>query len=441
MKNSNASKPFKKKKKTGLSATERSWILYDVANSSFILILVTTVMPIFFKDVASKGVPSSVSTAHWGFAVSLSSLLLAFLAPILGVLADYRKMKKRFFTGFLFFGIGFTLLLLSLQEGDWLLCLLLFVAAKFAYSGANLFYDAFLVDVTSRDRMDWVSSAGYAWGYIGGTLPFLAVIGIVFWTRPAGGGAALSMTAVKASFWIVALWWGLFSLPMLKNVQQIHYLPPAKAPLRDSFLRLTTTLKEIRKHKNAFLFLGAYFFYIDGVDTIITMATAYGRDIGLGVSMLILAVLMIQIVAFPFALLYGHLSKRYSTKSLLLAGISVYGVITLLSFFLPLLPTENLRVALFWLLAFLVATSQGGIQALSRSFFGKLIPANRSAEFFGFYNVFGKFATIAGPFLMGLVSRLTGHSRYGVLSLLVLFILGAVLLTKVAPADPEDGRA
>jgi len=425
------------KKKMKLSIQERSWILYDVANSSFILILVTTVMPIFFKDVASKGVPSSVSTSYWGFAVSLSSLILAVMAPILGVLADYRQMKKRFFTGFLVVGIGLTLVLMIIDEGDWFKCLFLFVAAKIAYSGTLLFYDAFLVDVTTKDRMDRISSAGFAWGYIGGTVPFLAVIGIIFMTIPTEGQASVSTVSVKAAFLIVALWWGVFSIPMLRHVRQVHYLPPSDAPFRESFLRLLTTLREIRKYKNAFLFLGAYFFYIDGVDTIITMATAYGRDIGLSVGMLILVILMIQIVAFPFALLYGHLAERFSTKRLLSTGIFIYMVITLLSFFLPMLPTANQRIAMFWVLAFLVASSQGGIQALSRSYFGKLIPTARSAEFFGFYNVFGKFATITGPFLMGLVSRLTGHSRYGSLSLLILFAFGGWILTKVEPTDPQ----
>ncbi len=426
-------------RKRNLTPSERAWIFYDVANSSFILIVVTTVMPIFFKDVVSKGVPPSISTAHWGFAVSLSSLILAVMAPLLGALADYRYMKKRLFTAFLTAGIGLTLLLMTVGRGERLMCLFLFVVAKIAYSGANLFYDAFIVDVTSKDRMDWVSSAGFAWGYIGGTLPFLGVIAIIFMTLPPGGRDAISPAAVKAAFFIVALWWGIFSLPMLRHVHQVHYLPDSKAPVRDGFLRLFTTLKEISKYKNAFFFLFAYFFYIDGVDTVITMATVYGRDMGLGAGMLILAVLMIQLVAFPFALVYGRLAERFSTKGLLFFAIFVYMVITLLSFFLPLLPAMNLRIALFWILAFMVAATQGGIQALSRSFFGKLIPAVRSAEFFGFYNVFGKFATIAGPFLMGLVSRLTGHSRYGVLSLLLLFAAGAVLLARVTPAGAIKG--
>ena len=425
-------------KKVRLTAEERSWILYDVANSSFILIIVTTVMPIFFKDVASRGIADSISTANWGFANSFASLILAFAAPFIGTFADYRNYKKRFFTGFLLAGVGFTFLLTTVDPGSWMNCLIFYMAAKLAYSGANLFYDSFLVDVAEKDRMDWVSSSGYAWGYIGGSIPFLAVIGVIFYTMSGSGSTIIPIFSVRFAFITVALWWGLLSIPMLKHVRQIHYLPLTQHPVRESLLRLLTTFKEIRKYKNAFLFLLAYFFYIDGVDTIITMATAYGRDIGLGTGMLIMVVLMIQIVAFPFALLYGKLSKRFSARGLLFVGISVYVLITLVSFFLPSLPTHDLRAAMFWVLAFFVATSQGGIQALSRSFFGKLIPPDRSAEFFGFYNVFGKFATITGPFLMGIVTRLTGHSRYGTLSLLILFIIGGFILARVKEQPRQE---
>jgi UMF1 family MFS transporter len=421
----------KEKLKKALTKEEKSWILYDVANSSFILIIVTTVMPIFFKDVASRGVADAVSTANWGFANSIASFILAAAAPVIGALADYRNYKKRFFTAFFLAGISFTLLLVTVDAGNWLACLIFYVAAKFAYSGANLFYDAFLVDVTEKKKMDWISSCGYAWGYIGGTIPFLVVIAVILYTMSGSGSRAIPVSAVRFAFIAVSLWWGILSIPMLKNVHQVYFIPPSRNPLRETLSRLITTFKEIREFRNAFLFLVAYFFYIDGVDTIIIMATAYGRDIGLGTVALILVVLMIQIVAFPFALLYGSLSKRFSAKSLLFCGIGVYAAITLASFFLPVLPTHEMRLIGFWILAFFVATSQGGIQALSRSFFGKLIPPQSSAEFFGFYNVFGKFAAITGPFLMGMVTRMTGHSRFGTLSLLILFILGGILLFRV----------
>jgi len=418
-------------RKRKMTKEEKSWILYDVANSAFVLIVVTAVMPIFFKDVVSKGIASAVATANWGFANSFASLILALLAPILGTIADYKFLKKKFFIVFLSIGISFTLLLTMVKEGQWLICLMIFVFARIGFAGANLFYDSFLVDVTGKNRMDWVSSCGYAWGYLGGAIPFVAVIILIILGKSPGNATAISTIAAKAGFFLVALWWLIFSIPIIKNVQQNHYIEPDEHIVRASFKRLFKTLKEIKNYRNAFLFLIAYFFYIDGVGTIITMATSYGRDIGLGVSMLILSILMIQIVAFPFALLAGKLAGRFTAKNMLYAGIGIYILITLVSFFLPSMPSLQMKIFVFWILAFLIATAMGGVQALSRSFFGQLIPVERSAEFFGFYNIFGKFAAITGPFLMGVIGRMTGHTRYGILSILILFIIGAIVLTRV----------
>ncbi len=414
-----------------MTKQEKSWILYDVANSAFVLIIITTIMPIFFKDVASQGTDSAVSTANWAFANSFASLVLAFLAPAIGAVADYENLKKKFLVFFLAIGIIATLALTTVSEGEWLRCLLIFVFGRIGFAGANIFYDAFLVDITAKEQMNRISSAGYAYGYIGSVIPFLMVIGLILVGTAPGESAGISVSSARAAFVVAALWWLLFSVPLLKNVRQKYYMPPAKHPVRDSFARLTGTFKEIRKYRQVFLFLIAYFLYIDGVDTIITMSAAYGREIGLGVTELILAILMIQIVAFPFALLYGKLADRFSEKTMLFVGIAVYSFITLISFFLPDLPTKEMKVIVFWILSFFVASSLGGIQALSRSFFSRLIPAERSAEFFGFYNIFGKFAAITGPFLMGVISRVTGHSRYGVLSLLILFIAGGIVLSKV----------
>ncbi|MBU4315748.1 MAG: MFS transporter [Proteobacteria bacterium] len=421
------------KNQSKLTPGERSWILYDVANSAFVLVIITTVMPIFFKDVASQGVSSAVSTANWGFANSAASLILAILAPILGTLADYRNFKKRFWAFFIGLGVFFTLSLTAVSPGRWLLCLLLFILARVGFAGANIFYDSFITDITTKDRMDWVSALGYGWGYIGSVIPFLAVIGLLVRGQSGGGGMALG--PMRLGFVIVAVWWAVFSIPMMKNVHQVHFIPKAGHLIGESFRRLARTFTDIRKYRQAFLFLLAYFFYIDGVDTIITMATAYGRDIGLGVNMLLAAILMIQIVAFPMALLFGKLSQRFGAKNMIHAGIWVYGLITLLAFVLPFLSSLKAKTLLFWGLAFLVASSQGGIQALSRSYFGRLIPPERSAEFFGFYNIFGKFAAITGPFLMAVISRFTGDSRYGILSILLLFILGGFLLKKVRPEE------
>ncbi len=411
-----------------MSREEKSWILYDVANSAFVLIMVTAIMPIYFKDVAAQGLPSAVSTAHWGFANSAAALVLALIAPMLGTLADYRDRKKRFFLFFLSVGLIFTLALSFITAGQWLLCLVLFICARIGWAGANIFYDAFLVDVTTRKRMDMISAQGYALGYIGSVIPFIIVIALIL---SAGLDDGLPVKEVQLGFVIVAVWWILLSIPAIKNVKQVHFLPVPKSPIISSFQRLADTFRNIRQHRQPFLFLIAYFFYIDGVGTIISMSTAYGRDLGFSITLLIVVLLFIQVVAFPCTLLYGKLSERFATKSLLMTGIIIYCLVTLLAFTLPWISDIKMKTALFWFIAFLVASSMGGLQGLSRSCFGKLIPAEKSAEFFGFYNVFGKFAAITGPFLMGLITRLTGETRWGILSILVLFLAGAYFLNKV----------
>lgn len=407
---------------------ERSWVLYDVGNSAFVLVMVTAIMPIFFKDYAASSLDSAISTANWGFANSTASLFLALLAPVLGAMADYRNKKKLFLISFLLLGLCFTLFLPLVQEGQWLFCLFVFVLARIGWAGANIFYDAFITDVTSHERMDNISARGYAYGYIGSVAPFLLIIGLIL---SAGMDNGLPVSATKIGFIIVVIWWFIFSIPLLKKVKQTHYLPTPQYPIKQSFIRLFLTFKEIRAHRQVFLFLLAYFFYIDGVGTIISMSTAYGRDLGFGITLLIAVLLFIQVVAFPFALLYGRLAQRFSAKRMLLIGIFIYTLVTILAFLLPSIEDVTLKTALFWFIAFLVASSMGGIQALSRSYFGKLIPAEKSAEFFGFYNVFGKFAAITGPFLMGVVGRSTGDTRWGVLSIVVLFVIGALLLSRV----------
>jgi UMF1 family MFS transporter len=423
-----------------MTKEEKSWILYDVGNSAFVLIIVTTIMPIFFKDIASKGIPDALSTANWGFANSLASLVLAVLAPILGSIADFQYLKKRFFVFFLCVGLIFTVLLTFSGPGAWIYCLLVYIFSRVGWAGANIFYDAFIVDVTEKKSMDVISTRGYAYGYIGSVFPFLIVIAIIMLWPGGENTTAIHPTPAKIGFLIAAVWWLLFSLPMLKNVRHKYYMPGSATPVKDGFIKLLNTFKEIRKFKQAFVFLIAYFFYIDGVDTIISMSTAYGMDIGLNTTMLILAILMIQIAAFPFTLLFGALADRYSAKSMIFVGIGVFSLITLIAFFLPDISNLTLRTIAFWGLAFLAATSMGGIQALSRSYFGKLIPAERSAEFFGFYNIFGKFAAILGPLIMGMLTRLTGHSRFGILGILVLFITGGLLLHSVKEPDVKGQK-
>ncbi len=411
-----------------LSRKEKSWILYDVGNSAFVLIMVTAIMPIYFKDVVAEGISAAVSTAHWGFANSAAAFILALLAPVLGAFADSRNRKKRFFLFFLLVGLIFTLTLARISTGQWFLCLVLFVCARIGWAGANIFYDAFLVDVTTPDRMDYISARGYALGYVGSVIPFLLVIILIL---SAGMDDGLPVKQVQLGFVVVAIWWMIFSIPAIRYVKQIHAAPTPDAPVIGSFKRLIDTFKNIRNHRQPFLFLVAYFFYIDGVGTIISMSTAYGRDLGFGITLLIAVLLFIQIVAFPCTLVYGKLAERFTTKSLLMTGIIIYCLVTLLAFALPWISDIGMKTALFWLIAFLVASSMGGVQSLSRSCFARLIPAEKSAEFFGFYNVFGKFAAITGPMLMGLITRLSGDSRWGILSVLLLFLAGAFFLARV----------
>lgn len=418
-----------------MTRPEKSWILYDVGNSAFVLVIVTAIMPIFFKEIAARGMPAEVSTAWWGYANSFSALLLAITAPLLGACADYPGWKKRLFALFLTIGITATALLSFSAEGAWLYCLGVFVIARTGWAGANVFYDAFITDISEHREMDRVSAAGYAWGYIGSIIPFLLIIVLIVTLQKPAMPETIPLLAAQLGFVIVALWWLLFSLPLLRHVRQIHCIPLAPRPVWTAWGRVVGTLRQLRAHRNAFVFLLAYFFFIDGIDTIITMAVVYGVDIGISSRALILAILTIQIIAFPCTLIWGQLAKYYPAKRLLQTGIAIYSLITLIAFFLPSLSTLEEKTMGFWLLAVLVATSMGGIQALSRSFYGRLIPPQQSGEFFSFYDIFGKFAAIIGPFLVGITGHLTGDSRYGVFSVLLLFLTGSVILAQVKELD------
>lgn len=411
-----------------MTKQERSWILYDWANSAYSVAITTALLPIFFKDFAAAGMPDYLSTAYWGYASTIATLAVAIMAPILGTLADYRNYKKRFLLTFILIGVLFTSSLSLIQEGQWFFCLVLYILSSIGFSGANVFYDSFLTDVTTKERMNWVSSSGFGWGYIGSTIPFL--IGLVFILNPSLVNLNSTIAATKLAFLITAAWWLIFSIPILKNVQQVYYVEKSKTPIKDSFARIGNFLKDMKTNKNVFLFLLAYFFYIDGVDTIIRMSSSYGMDVGLNSNDLLIVFLVIQIVAFPFALLYGKLSKKFSAKSLIYFAIFVYIFITIFAFFLE-------TIVQFWILAMLVASSQGGIQALSRSLYGRMIPKEKSAEYFGFYNIFGKFSAILGPFLVGLFTQIGKSSRWGVVSLLFLFIVGGILFFFVKEPDKE----
>ncbi|MGF7058112.1 MFS transporter [Brassicibacter mesophilus] len=402
---------------------EKSWILYDWANSAYTLTITSTILPLYFKAAAeSAGIAASTSTAYWGYANSISTLILSLLAPILGTIADYRNYKKKFFTFFLFTGVFFTVMYSFVPQSQWIWLLALYIITAIGFSGANIFYDSFLVDVTTNDRMDRISTSGFAFGYIGSTIPFIICIAIILLSQKEILPISY-ISACKISFIITAIWWFTFSLPFLKNVKQKHYVEPEPNPVLNSFKRLFKTLKNIKSHKKLFIFLLAYFFYIDGVGTIIKMATSYGSDLGVSPTSLLIILLVTQFVAFPCALLYGKLSQRFSTKKLIYFAIIIYIGICIYAYFLK-------TTLDFWILAMLVGTSQGGIQALSRSYYAKLVPKENSNEFFGFYNIFGKFAAIFGPFLVGIVAQMTGKTNNGVFSIIILFIIGGILLAR-----------
>lgn len=406
------------------SKKEMSWIFYDWANSAYSIIITTAILPVYFKSVFQfAGGSSSVSTAYWGYTNSIATMILALMAPVLGSVADYYGYKKKFFTLFFLIGVLFTALLAIVPQDGWMLLLAFYVLTMIGFYGANVFYDSFLVDVTEKERMDMVSSMGFGLGYLGSTIPFIVSMALIMLSQKEMIPIQV-IVATKITFLITACWWGLFTLPMLKNVHQKYGIEPDTQPIKKSFIRIRNTFRNIKEHQHAFTFLLAYFFYIDGVDTIIKMSTVYGTDLGIGATDLLVILLATQFVAFPFALIYGKLSERFKAKTMLFIGIIIYTIICIFALFLD-------SIVDFWILAMLVATSQGGMQALSRSYFGKLIPKEKSNEFFGFYNIFGKFAAIMGPFLMGIITHLTGKSNYGVVSIIILFIAGGYFLRKV----------
>lgn len=404
--------------KMKLTHIEKAWILYDVGNSAFIL-LVSTLFPIYFNAVASEAGISSIDyLAYWGYAASAVTIIVAVLGPVLGTMTDFKGFKKPIFIGSMLLGTSGCLLLGFMRS--WLAFLILFVIAKCGFSASLIFYDAMLSDVTEPERMDEVSARGFAFGYIGSCVPFIAGLALVLSSDAIG---ITQMQAMTAAFVISAVWWFLSTVPLWRMFRQIHYVPAQRTIIRGSFCRLWDTLKNMRSHPKVLWFLLAFFCYIDGVYTIIDMATAYGTALGLDTTGLLLALLVTQIVAFPATLVFGRLSARYSPRMLISVCIAAYTVITVFGMTLD-------SQTKFWILAVCVGLFQGGVQALSRSYFAKIIPKEQSGEYFGIFDICGKGASFLGTTLVSVTSQLTGSIQYGIGSLVVLFVLGFLLFQK-----------
>ncbi|MDD2592203.1 MAG: MFS transporter [Erysipelotrichaceae bacterium] len=429
-----------------LTKAERSWILYDVANSAFTMVLTATI-PVFFAALVDNASIESVTnnflvktlffknaelalsgnleayaalkTSLFGLTTTVAVIIVAFIAPIIGAIADHKGMKKKMFSVSLLIGVSG---LLSLGvTSDWFAYLYLIIIARIGYSAANIFYDSMLIDVSANDRMDYVSSMGYAWGYIGSCIPFTIGIFLIL-TTPFNLSTAL---ATQISFILTALWWMLLTIPLLKNVKQNYYVDMPDNIIRSAFKRVFATLKKIKKDRRLLLFIIAYFCYIDGVYTIISMATTYGTEVGLEATGMIVALLVTQFVAFPSAILAGILAKKYGALSLIKIFIVIYGLICIYGYGL------NTQFE-FWVLAVSVGLVQGGIQSLSRAYYGKIIPKDESSEYFGFFDIFGKFADFFGPLLITISASMFGASKYGILALIILFAIGFVLIDRIA---------
>ena len=403
-----------------LTSLEKKWVLYDVGNSAFTM-MVSTIFPIYFNYLAGNAGISDVDyLAYWGYATSVCTLLVAVLGPTLGAVADTKNFKKIVFSTAMGVGVLGCIVLGFLSSWIWFLGI--FVLAKTGYSASLVFYDAMLTDVTEPDRMDAVSSHGYAWGYIGSCIPFVISLVIVL----GAGNIGISMqTSMILAFLITALWWLFSAVPLLRSYKQRYFSEAGEHVIRNSFVRLGHTFKELVKEKHIFVFLLAFFFYIDGVYTVIDMATAYGQALGLDSTGLLLALLVTQIVAFPSVLIFGRIVKKVKPETIITICIAAYFCIAVYAYWLD----TQLD---FWILAVMVGIFQGTIQALSRSYFAKIIPAEKSGEYFGIYDICGKGASVVGTALVSFLSQATGSINIGVSALSVMFLVGLLLFRTAA---------
>ena len=411
---------MEKTEKKKFTKAEISWVLYDVGNSALVL-LATSIIPVYFSHLASQDASmEDMALVAWSYAETIASLIIALLMPILGSVADMEGMKKKFLIGCVGTGVVATVAM-GFPE-NWLAFLIIYILSALALNMSFVFYDALLVDATTDEHMDEVSSHGYAWGYIGSCIPFVICLLIVLNEENLGLGLH---NAMLISFLITSVWWAGFTVPLIKNVTQKHFKPLEEHAFSNAIKGIGTTLKSIWADEGLRWFIIAYFFYIDGVHTVIKVSTIYGDSLGIDSTQLILALLVTQFVAFPSAIIYGKLASKYGTRKMLLIAIVAYFCITTFAAFFLKTATE------FWILAICVGMFQGGIQALSRSEFGKLCPKEHANEYFGFFDIFGKYAAILGTFLMGTFTAITGDGAWGILSIAVLFIVGFVVMLKV----------
>ena len=411
--------------------TINAWCMYDWANSAFATTIMAAMFPPFYRALVTEaGLAENTATAYWGYTTSIALLVIALIAPVLGAMADYTGGKKRYVAFFAGLGILSTAAFVFIGTDTWLLASILFIGGNLGFAGANVFYESLLPHIAQKDDIDQVSTKGYALGYVGGGI--LLIINVLWFMKPEMFGMPDVAFALRASFFSVSVWWGLFSVPLFRRVPEppaARETGPAVNPVRAGFSRLAVTLREITRYKQLLVFLIAFWIYNDGIGTIIKMATAYGDEIGIGMTDMIIALIITQFVGIPFSFLFGTLAKKLGTKRSIMLALGVYTLISIAGYFMQ-------TAIHFYILAFVVGTVQGGSQALSRSLYGAMVPKHKTAEFFGFFSTSSKFAGIAGPLLFGVVSQVTGGSRLSIVALIVFFIVGGLLLTRV---DVQEG--
>jgi len=418
----------------GLSRPElRAWAMYDWANSAFQSTIITAVFPDFFSSVAAADLPPAIATARFAWATTIAVTIIAILGPILGAIADYRAMKKRLLAVAMVIGVIATLMMAGIDRGEWQSALLIFMVANVAIAASFVFYDSLLPHIAAPEEIDRVSTGAYALGYLGGGI--VLIVNLLWILMPAKFGIPDAIAAIKLSFISVAVWWFLFSIPLLRGVPE-----PARAleadetghesTVRVAFKRVFETFHELRGYRNAFLMLVAFLLYNDGIQTIIRMATIYGAEVGIDRNARIAAFVVVQFVGVPFSFLFGSVAGRIGAKTAIFISLGVYVGISVLAFFMT-------TAWQFFALAFLVGTVQGGSQALSRSLFARMIPKHKSSEYFGFFSVFEKFAGIAGPAMFAASISISGSSRAAVLSVILFFVAGGLVLTRVNVAEGE----